>query len=171
MSGHGSSTEGQVELSAADAREIARFLGMLLKKELPSAQPGALLNPATAVGRGSNPEDRAILTAKARAIFAERKRRSKHFNPDMFGEPAWDILLALYITDFAGGRQSIGKLVSWIGEPQTTVLRWINFLENEQLISRGTHPRDRRTVIVDITQKGRQKLDEYFSELPLPLSV
>jgi DNA-binding MarR family transcriptional regulator len=88
----------------------------------------------------------------------------------MFGETPWDMLLALYVTDFAGGHQSIGQLVSWIGAPHTTALRWIDYLEKERLISRESDPRNRRIVIIEITDKGRQKLDDYFSTLRLPLS-
>jgi DNA-binding MarR family transcriptional regulator len=168
MSVHEFPAEDQVELSGADAREIARLLALLLKKELSSPEQNMLLGAPT---EGPlRPEDRAILVAKARALFAERKRRSRHFKSVMFGEPAWDVLLALYITDFAGGRQSIGKLINWTGEPQTTALRWINYLEKERLISRETHPLDRRTVIVEITPKGRDQLDRYFSEVAVPLS-
>lgn len=159
------SVDTPIELSAADAREIARLLELLLKKELGPSAENLLLNNLP-----EQTQERSVLIAKARAVFSERKRRSQHFSPVMFGEPAWDMLLALYITDFAGGRLSIGKLVSWIGGPQTTALRWINYLEKERLISRATHPRDRRTVFVDITDKGRQKLNEYFATLSVPAS-
>jgi DNA-binding MarR family transcriptional regulator len=60
--------------------------------------------------------------------------------------------------------------VSWIDEPLTSALRWINYLEKERLISREPHPRDRRAVLIAITEKGRQKLDDYFSTLPIALS-
>jgi DNA-binding MarR family transcriptional regulator len=169
MSVQPSPIEDRTELSAADAREIARLLGLLLKKELPPSEQNILLNKGPDE-QPQPPEDRAILVAKARVVFSERKRRADYFKPVIFGEPAWDMLLALYITDFAGGQQSIGKLVNWIGAPQTTALRWINYLEKEHMVSRGTHPRDRRTVIVDITAVGRRKLDQYFSELRVPLS-
>ena len=75
------------------------------------------------------------------------------------------MLLALYVTDFAGGRQTIGRLVSWIGAPVTTSLRWIAYLEDHGLISREPHPRDQRTAFVDITDAGRQALDQYFSSM------
>ena len=168
MSEEASSTDDQTGLSAADAREFARLLQLLLREELPPADEGILLNhkPPQVL---QDSEGRALLVAKARALFAERKRRSEHFEANMFGEPAWDMLLALSITDFVGGRQSIRKLVGWIGEPQTTVLRWLNYLEKEQLITRKAHPSDRRTVLVDITHKARHELDLYFSGVQWPL--
>jgi DNA-binding MarR family transcriptional regulator len=167
MSRQEQSIEHPIELSDADAREFARLLELLLRNELPRSNGKILLNNAPPEPI-QDPEGRALLVAKARALFAERKRRSEYFDPNLFGEPAWDMLLALYITDFAGGRQSIRKLVSWIGQPQTTLLRWINYLENEHLISREAHPRDRRAVLVDITERGRHQLDSYFSEFRWP---
>jgi DNA-binding MarR family transcriptional regulator len=146
-----------VELSAEDAREVARLLALLLKREV-------LPSDLNALGFGGRPKatGRSELIAMATTLLAESKRRSDYFNPVMFGEPAWEMLLVLYISNFEGWPQTIGKLVASIGVPQTTALRWIDYLEKERLISRDTHPQDRRTVIVEITEKGREKLDGYF---------
>lgn len=153
----------QVTLSAEDAREVARLLALLLgdtARRITDAAVIAELGPAH-----EGVVDRNRLAARARAIFFERKRRSQHFSPAMFSEPAWDMLLALYITDFAGGRQTVGKLISWVGAPQTTALRWIDYLEKERLVARHPEALDRRIVYVDLTDKGRSALDRYFSTL------
>jgi DNA-binding MarR family transcriptional regulator len=168
MSAQATSAEASIELSAADAREIARLLALLLKGAAPSN--GNLLSKNVPSRTPQDAQNRSVLAAKARAIFSERNRRSQHFSPAMFGELGWDMLLALYITDFAGGRQTVGQLVSLVGAPPTSALRWIDYLEKERLISRESHPRDRRTVLVSITNRGRQKLDEYLSTLPFLLS-
>jgi DNA-binding MarR family transcriptional regulator len=154
-----SSSEDAVELSAEDARQLMRLLGLLLKRELQPSDWNALRYGE----RRSEPKGRDELVATARALFAERKRRSMHFSPVMFGEPGWEMLLVLYVGDFDGGRQTIGKLAGSIGAPQTTALRWIDYLEKERLISRQPDPLDRRTVVVEITDKGRQKLEDYLS--------
>jgi DNA-binding MarR family transcriptional regulator len=159
------STDSPIQLSASDAREVARLLELLLKKDFRPSADNSLLGHSS-----QEAQERSLLVAKARAVFSERKRRSQYFSPVMFGEPGWDMLLALYITDFAGGRLSTGKLINWIGEPHTTALRWIDYLEKERLISREPDPRDRRTVLVDITEKARKKLDDYFASLALPWS-
>lgn len=150
-----------VELSSADAEEIARLLGLLLKREVRPSDLSALR-----FGRREAP-GRAELIEMASALLSEGRRRSEQFNPVMFGEPAWEMLLVLYVSDFEGRPQTIGKLVSSIGVPQTTALRWIDYLEKERLISRETHPRDRRTVVIEITEKAREKLDRYFSTVGL----
>jgi len=145
-----------VELSAADAQEIARLLGLLLRRQVVPSDLSAL-------GFGhQKPSGRSELIEMAGMLLSESRRRSEHLNPVMFGEPAWEMLLVLYISDFEGCSETIGKLVRSIGVPQTTALRWIDYLEKERLITREAHPRDRRTVVIEITEKGREKLDAYF---------
>lgn len=100
-------------------------------------------------------------------MFFERKRRTQYFNSAMFNEPAWDMLLALYITEVAGSRQSVGKLISWVGVPQTTALRWIAYLEKEHLVSRETDLVDRRIMYIDLTERGRDSLERYLATMNL----
>jgi DNA-binding MarR family transcriptional regulator len=168
MSVQETSGEESVELSAADASEIARLLQLLLEKAPPQLEERVILQLSPAASSKDRAR-RSTLIAKAHALFSERKRRSQHFNSVIFGEPAWDMLLALYITEDSGTRLSIGKLVGLIGEPQTTALRWINYLEKERLIARQVDLRDRRAVTIEMTDKARQKLDEYFATLPVAL--
>ena len=105
-------------------------------------------------------------SSRRRGVMSERKRRARFFSKVMLGEAAWDMLLALYVTDFSGGRQTITKLVNWVDAPRTTANRWIDYLERERLIERTPHPHDRRFVFVNLTEKARSVLDEYFSTLP-----
>ena len=107
--------------------------------------------------------DRQILVARAHQAFLNRRRRAKVFGQSMFGEAAWDMLLALYITEKSGPRQTVGALMKLSGTPMTTANRWLAFLVSHGLVRRDEHPTDRRTVHVTLTPAGRSKLDEYFS--------
>lgn len=99
----------------------------------------------------------------ARTILAERRRRASFFDPTIFGEPAWDILLALYGDERTHGRQTIGQLVRWVPVPQTTALRWITNLERHGLLVRKPHPTDLRTVFIELSERGRALLSDYLS--------
>ncbi|MGM3253246.1 hypothetical protein ACS22W_25800, partial [Escherichia coli] len=44
------------------------------------------------------PEDHPYWLELARRTYADRRRRDKLFQPGLFGEPAWDILLDLFIS-------------------------------------------------------------------------
>jgi DNA-binding MarR family transcriptional regulator len=160
-----------VTISAADARELARLLGLLIGEQpLVAAEVVATLRDLNSKREApADRIDRRQLVLKVRAIMSERKRRTHFFSKAMFGEPAWDMLLALYITDFAGRRQTISKLVGWVNAPRSTANRWIDYLERERLVERTPHPNDRRFVFIDLADKGRRLLDEYFSTLPADL--
>ena len=99
----------------------------------------------------------------AQQIYMNRARRSQIFKSAMFGEAAWDMLLALYITDESGARHTVTGLVGLSGVAPTTAIRWLEFLENERLVSRTPKPSDRRVSLIELTDKARELLDTYFS--------
>jgi DNA-binding MarR family transcriptional regulator len=155
--------EEEVVLSAADARQIARLLNLLQPRSdrrfndnyLKDMSDGAKQFPRSPRGK---------LIARAEAVFSERNRRTQHLSRAMFGEPAWDLLLCLYIMD--GRRVTFGKLVNMIGEPMTTAVRWLDYLEKEHLIARRPDPSDRRMVCIELLDRGRDILDSYFASSP-----
>jgi DNA-binding MarR family transcriptional regulator len=152
-------------LTPSDAQELIRLLGIVLRHDPTGGEIQSLLRNARIRPLTSEHQDRANLVEKARAVFNERKRRSHFFSRIMFGEPGWDVLLALYLTDFAGGRQTIGRVADWIGKPQTTTIRWIEYLEKEKLVVRSKNPRDSREIHLTLTPKAVQLLDSYFDSL------
>jgi len=86
------------------------------------------------------------------------------FGGDLFGEPAWDILLDLFIAAKEGKRISITSACIGAAAPSTTSLRWLNILEREQLIEREGDSNDLRRSYVRLTGAGYAKMIEYFSE-------
>ena len=117
--------------------------------------------PDRLVSRGSIPKLR--LLQRAGEILADRRRRVLRFGKGMFGEPAWDILLQLYISE-GGHRQTISAISELSGASRSTALRWIDYLDNRELISRKAHPTDRRMAFVELTDKGRVALELYLSD-------
>ena len=153
-----------IRLSRADAAAARRLLRLLLDGDQSASDP---------IDRepieGSAPTgDRAILVARARAQFDNRRRRIRMFGQSMFGEAAWDMLLALYIMEPAGARETVGNLMRRAGTPITTANRWLGFLVAHGLVRRVEHPTDRRTSFVSLTDTARTKMDEYFSGTVTP---
>ena len=153
-----------VTLSEKDVRDAARLL-RLISEEMPWADL-SLSRHAGSTSRSANPSRRDELVDRARTVLHTRRLRVRHFNRVMFAEPAWDILLLLYLAESSEGRQTIGQLATLIETPLTTVLRWVGYLEKEHLIQRIDHPTDRRIVFVRLTDKGRDSLDAFLGELP-----
>jgi DNA-binding MarR family transcriptional regulator len=102
------------------------------------------------------------LLSRARKIIRNRELRTTYFNPAMFGEGPWDILLVLYVTDASGARQTRASLAKRLAMPSSTVHRWIDYLEKERFVQRDAHPTDKRTNFVRLLDKGRKAMDEYL---------
>lgn len=145
--------EGRVVLTEKDAREAARLLRLL------ADAGGQSLPDVVAEGDLASPES---LVSRAHILFQSRRDRYHHFNRAMFGEPAWDTLLALYINDLGGRRLTASRLAELIEEPFSTVFRWIDYLEKERLIERVPHPNDKRTTIIRLLEKGRKSMEDYL---------
>jgi DNA-binding MarR family transcriptional regulator len=127
-----------------------------------------LLERIRSSGDGRPESNRGMLLARARQAFADRRRRIGFFGDTMFGEPAWDMLLILYMDSHAQ-RHTIASLTRATGAAPSTVLRWLGPLESLDLIVRIENPLDARTVIVALTEKAEKALDTYFSETLTPL--
>ena len=154
-----------VRLSDKDVRDAVRLFRILA--DAGSQLPGAVGDEHSASPPPSfDSFDSQDLLTRAKLILSSRRLRSRHFNPAIFGEPAWDILLVLYITDVSGGRQTIGKVADWIKTPPTTVLRWVSYLEKEKFLERYTHPTDRRITFLRLLARGRDAMNSYLSDLP-----
>lgn len=156
-------TEKPVALTEQDLKDAARLFRLfsdpaLIEQLFPTHVA------AETVGGGS--ADRQRLLAKARLVLSSRRAREDYFKRDLFGEPAWEILLALYVTEDAGARFTVSKLAECIGVPLSTAVRWVKTLEESALVRRLDHPTDRRIVFVQLLDKGRIALDAYLSALP-----
>lgn len=152
--------ERTITLSQRDVRAARRLLKLLLQEE-PEPSPGQQLEGST---RPAADTSRAALIARAREEFGNRRRRTSIFERSMFGEPAWDMLLALYILDVSGQRQTTGALMQFSGAPITTARRWLDYLVGNGLVLRSHHPTDQRIMFASLTEKGRNALDLYYSE-------
>jgi DNA-binding MarR family transcriptional regulator len=150
-----------VRLTDQDIRDAARLFKLLAgsnRSERPTAN-------VIAPSEGETMQEE--LARRARSIFGGRQLRTSFFSRSIFGEPAWDVLLVLYIMDASDARQTIGKLADWIKVPPTTVLRWVGYLEKERLVERQRHPTDRRVVFIRLVEKGRLALEAYLRAMPL----
>ena len=109
---------------------------------------------------------RAQLAARAAAVLKARRFRNGLLGRALFGEPAWDMLLSLYVAASSGSKVSVSGLADWSECPHTTGLRWLQVLEAERLAKRTPHPADKRISLVELTSEGLAALDQFFSQAP-----
>lgn len=104
--------------------------------------------------------------AIAERRYQERRRRTALFgNPDLFGEPAWDILLDLYIAYARGLPVSVSSACIGSAVPATTGLRWLGILQEEGLVVRGHDPNDQRRIHVRLSNEGVRRMEHFLREL------
>jgi len=99
----------------------------------------------------------------ARQIYRRRRSRTLFFEESLFGEPAWDLLLDLFIA--AKERKQVPVTSACIGAavPTTTALRWLAILEERGLVVREADPTDARRVFVRLTAAAYGKMVAYFA--------
>lgn len=98
-----------------------------------------------------------LLSSAASELFRMRRARDQQIPSGIVGEPAWDMLLALYIEDPAG--LPISSICYASGVPSSTGLRWIAALTKKGLVDREPHQRDRRVTLVSLTDLGRLMME------------
>ena len=134
-----------VKLLPGDLESVERVLSALVE--------------ASARAPEARPEHSAPdLLQFGRLVFALRRDRCEFLHPAMLGEPAFDMLLALYIAD-ESAEVTLAKLADLSGVPQSSGLRWIDYLCSKKLISRTRHPSDGRAWVLRLTETGRAALD------------
>lgn len=103
--------------------------------------------------------------AAARLLLDQRRARRRHLPAELFHEPAWDMLLALYVAHGEGDVMNVKTLVASADAPATTAQRWIEHLAKLRLIERVTDPADRRRLEVSLSDAGRDAIEAYLRDI------
>lgn len=101
---------------------------------------------------------RSALVALGAKWIEERNSRSEVFGEDLFGEPAWDMLLYLFVRAAEQKRSLKTSVTNASGSPHSTALRYLTLLESEGLIQIERTERDNRTQLVSLTPLGLLKM-------------
>jgi len=113
---------------------------------------------------GASSQDHPVWVELARQTYEDRRRRNKIFqSEELFGEPAWDILLDLFIAAKERRRVSVTSACIGSAVPSTTALRWISILERQGLLTREADPGDARRVYVRLSPRGYEAMLDYFA--------
>jgi len=139
-----------------------RLLGnqmMLLASEVAQQHAPAADLPMFA----SLTDDSDLWLVAAQDLYRARRRRSAFFTGDLFGEPAWDMLLDLYIAEKRNERISITSACMAADVPLTTALRWAKQLEAHGLVERTPDEKDGRRFFLRISEEGYARMTAYFA--------
>lgn len=150
--------------SAADARQLQRTIEALTKTvDLLRSRLAERPQEAQAGDPPSAGLERAV-----QIEICNRALRSSFFDPDFFCDPAWDMLLDLFLQQALGRRVCVSSLCIASCAPSSTALRWIRALEEADLLERSRDPTDGRRVFVRLTASGYAKIAGYLAAMTCP---
>ena len=98
------------------------------------------------------------LIKMVKRVRAARRARDDFFDASLFGEPAWDMLLALYLASAEQYRLTISNLVNESEATATTALRWICRFEQLGMLLRRQNPFDNRSHFVELRPEALEKM-------------
>lgn len=132
--------------------ELASFKRLLVSLTEPEREPRE-------VGADVS---RPQLLKIARAALVLRKRRADYLHRAMLGEPAYDMMLGLYVTEGEGEWVTASRIAEIAAVAPSSASRWIEYLVTKQLIFREPHPTHKRASVLKLTGKGKEALEGLF---------
>jgi DNA-binding MarR family transcriptional regulator len=128
----------------------------------------AALSAGPAAPAGGTPIERALAPAVSdaplvRAILRLRRLRGQHFEPALFADPAWDVLLDLAAARIEGRMVAVSSLCIAAAVPATTALRWISQMTEQGLLVRHPDTHDGRRVFIALADASATAMDAYLA--------
>ncbi|MFY7743870.1 MAG: MarR family transcriptional regulator [Erythrobacter sp.] len=135
------------------------------RRDYAAAEPSALGSFGAPASASDHPLPDPQLV---RQIIANRQARARFFDPELFGDPAWDMLLDLTAAHGEGAQVSVTSLCIAAGVPATTALRWLTQMVENGIFQRVPDPADRRRAFIALSDKGIAAMSGYFASLRTP---
>lgn len=136
-----------------------------LQKPLTAEEVAHAIERALSLADDAEPEEppppRITPPGYLRALVAARADREAIFESGLFNDPAWEMMLDLAVAEASHRPMSVTSLCIGSGAPTTTALRRIEDLEGAGLLARTPDRRDRRRVLVSLTELGRERMDAF----------
>lgn len=96
------------------------------------------------------PADQTGFARTIESLLALRRMRATHVDARVFGEPAWELLLALFHAHLNGQSAQMSSLLQNVGPYPSTTRRWLDALEDLGLVACD----DEMTGPVRLTEAG-----------------
>jgi hypothetical protein len=108
------------------------------------------------------PREDEVNAADIRSIIKLRRLRDKHFDAELFADPAWDMMLDLMAARAEHSKVSVSSLCIAAAVPPTTALRWIKTLTDQGVFVRVADPTDGRRVFIELADTAAANIAKYF---------
>lgn len=109
----------------------------------------------------------ADYAAAARAMLTSRRKMEQYF-PDLFADPARDMLIDLFVAAEEGREMSVTSCCMAAMVPATTALRWLALLKQQALVLEEPDKRDRRQKLLHLAPHARAQMREFIDSVENP---
>jgi hypothetical protein len=103
--------------------------------------------------------------AMAEKLYSDRRRRDEYFPRGLFGEPAWDLLLALFIAREEGRDLDLPKAYQAAKVDPDDGPALIDKLVAAGMVVRSRGQRDKRRNTVVLTDQAVERLSNYLVDV------
>jgi len=141
------------------SEQVSRIAGTLARLSIAPA------DPSDATDHPPQLDEVDVSEETVRWLIKVRRERARYLSPELFAEPAWDILLDLLRAEIGQHRVSVSSLCIASGVPATTALRYINTMTEQDIIVRRRDPHDGRRVFIELASEVSRALRRYFAEV------
>jgi DNA-binding MarR family transcriptional regulator len=122
-------------------------------------------NEKPIAARRFEPSD-AVIVELARQIYHARKQRPRIMScADLFGEPAWDMLLELFIAAHERRDVTVTAACRASRVPISTAKRTLDVLQRREIVLKHGDAQDRRRVFVRLSPRGLAEFNRYFRSI------
>jgi hypothetical protein len=104
----------------------------------------------------------ALVEQQLSSIVELRRMRADTFGPDLFADPAWDILLHLFAARLRGRTLSLDDLD--VVCPRTTLARWAAVLERRGLVACNLDCSDPQNFSLEISADAAGRMASLLRE-------
>ncbi|CAN5363635.1 hypothetical protein BH09PSE3_BH09PSE3_14330 [soil metagenome] len=150
-----SSETPQAPLSAGEIKELRK----LLDRENRRA------NQANDQDISESPDGQIDHAKMAERIYRSRRDRERIFNEKIFADPAWDLLLDLFVRSARNEQVSISSACHAASVPEATALRYLKVLTEKKYVERISHPNDKRSTTLKMTPLGSSLMIDWIEHL------
>lgn len=157
---------GHASLDRAVGALRLRAVDFLQKPVAAEEVAGAIARALALVG-GNTAQPRAASPGSIdwaeylRVLLAAQADRSAIFEPNLFGDPAWEMMLDLMMSEAHRREISVTSLCLASGVPTTTALRRIDDLMEAGFVAKHPDPHDKRRIMVRLTPLGRERMEAF----------
>lgn len=146
-------------LNAGKGGQVAEQAGTAQHISALSAEAQRIADALAQLARDAEGEGEAqVSAAMVRRLIRLRRDRDRHFPADLFGDPAWDMLLDLTAARMEGVDVAVSSLCVAAAVPTTTALRWVRSLSEAGVFVRRTDPGDARRAFITLSDSAHEAM-------------